>query len=61
MITAYQWASSDTRYFREAGISTIQYGPSNTEGIHNYNETVNVADIITASKVYAAIILSLVG
>ena len=61
MLTAYQWASSDTRYFREAGISTIQYGPSNTEGIHNYNETVNVADIITASKVYAAIILSLVG
>ena len=61
MITAYQWASSDTRYFREAGISTIQYGPSNTEGIHNYNETVNVSDIITASKVYAAIILSLIG
>lgn len=61
LITAYQWASSDTRYFREAGISTIQYGPSNTEGIHNYNETVDVADIITAAKVYAAIILSLVG
>ncbi len=61
LITAYQWASSDTKYFREAGISTIQYGPSNTEGIHNYNETVNVADIITAAKVYAAIILSLVG
>ena len=38
LITAYQWASSDTKYFREAGISTIQYGPSNTEGIHNYNE-----------------------
>lgn len=61
LITAYQWASSDTRYFREAGISTIQYGPSNTEGIHNYNETVDVADIVTAAKVYAAIILSLVG
>lgn len=61
MVTAYQWASSDTRYFREAGISTIQYGPSNTEGIHNYNETVNVDDIITAAKVYGAIILSLVG
>lgn len=61
MVTAYQWASSDTRYFREAGISTIQYGPSNTEGIHNYNETVNVEDIITAAKVYAAIILNLVG
>lgn len=58
---AYQWASSDTRYFREAGISTIQYGPSNTKGIHNYNETVNTADIVTASKVYAAMILELLS
>lgn len=57
----YQWASSDTRYFREAGIATIQYGPSNSVGIHNYNETVDVADIITACKIYAAIILELVG
>lgn len=57
----YQWASSDTRYFREAGIATIQYGPSNTEGIHNYNETVDTADIITACKIYAALILELVG
>lgn len=58
---AYQWASSDTRYFREAGISTIQYGPSNTKGIHNYNETVNTADIVTACKVYAAMILELLA
>lgn len=59
LVAAYQWASSDTRYFREAGISTIQYGPSNTNGIHNYNETVNTADIVTACKVYAAMILEL--
>ena len=59
LVAAYQWASSDTRYFREAGISTIQYGPSNTKGIHNYNETVNTADIVTACKVYAAMILEL--
>lgn len=57
----YQWASSDTRYFRESGIATIQYGPSNTEGIHNYNETVDVADVIVACKIYAALILELVG
>ena len=57
----YQWASSDTRYFRESGIATIQYGASNTEGIHNYNETVNVADVIIACKIYAALILELVG
>lgn len=61
LITAYQWASSDTRYFREAGISTIQYGPSNSEGIHTYNETVNVQDVINASKMYAGIILDLIG
>lgn len=61
LTASYQWASSDTRYFREAGIAAIQYGPSNTEGIHNYNETVNTADILTACKVYAALILELVG
>ncbi|MCD8222553.1 MAG: M20/M25/M40 family metallo-hydrolase [Clostridiales bacterium] len=61
LIPSYQWASSDTRYFREAGIPAIQFGPSNTVGIHNYNETVNTEDIIIACKVYAAIILELVG
>jgi succinyl-diaminopimelate desuccinylase len=53
----YQWASSDARYFRYAGIPTMQYGPSNTEGIHSYNETVDVADLITAAKVYAGTII----
>jgi succinyl-diaminopimelate desuccinylase len=53
----YQWASSDARYFRYAGIPTMQYGPSNTEGIHSYNETVDVADLIIAAKVYAGTII----
>lgn len=53
----YQWASSDARYFRYAGIPTMQYGPSNTEGIHTYNETVDCADLIMAAKVYAGTIL----
>jgi len=61
LIKAYQWASSDTRYFREAGISTIQYGPSNTEGIHTYNETVNVEDVIRAAKMYTGIVMDLIG
>lgn len=61
LITAYQWASSDTRYFREAGISTIQYGPSNSAGIHSYNETVDVKDVVDAAKMYAGIILDLIG
>ncbi|HJA35937.1 MAG TPA: ArgE/DapE family deacylase [Firmicutes bacterium] len=61
LICAYQWASSDTRYFREAGISTIQYGPSNAEGIHTYNETVDVKDVVNACKMYAGMILDLIG
>ena len=61
LIKAYQWASSDTRYFRDAGISTIQYGPSNTEGIHTYNETVNVEDVIRAAKMYTGIVMDLIG
>lgn len=55
----YQWASSDAMYFRKAGIDTIQYGPSNTEGIHSYNETVDVEDLINASKVYVGAVLDL--
>ena len=61
LIKAYQWASSDTRYFREAGISTIQYGPSNTEGIHTYNETANVEDVVRAAKMYTGIVMDLIG
>lgn len=48
----YQWASSDARYFRQKGIPTLQYGPSNTEGIHSYNETVDVKDLIDSAKIY---------
>ena len=48
----YQWASSDARYFRYLGIPTLQYGPANLEGIHAYNETVDVEDVINATKVY---------
>jgi succinyl-diaminopimelate desuccinylase len=59
-ITAtYQWASSDARYFRYKGIPTIQYGPANTEGIHSYNETVDIKDLISSAKVYTGIILDL--
>lgn len=50
--TTFQWASSDARYFRLAGIPTLQYGPSNLDGIHGYNESVDIEDVITATKVY---------
>ncbi len=52
VLPAYQWASSDARYYRELGIPTIQYGPSNTEGIHSYNENVDIEDVLNASKIY---------
>jgi len=52
---AYQWASSDARYYRYAGIPTIQYGPANTEGIHSYNETVDIEDVVNSAKVYIGI------
>lgn len=57
---AYQWASSDARYYRYAGIPTIQYGPANTEGIHSYNETVDIEDVVNSAKVYLGIMADLV-
>jgi len=59
IVPAYQWASSDARYYRLKGIPTIQYGPANLEGIHSYNETVDVEDIINSTKVYLGIITDL--
>lgn len=59
VIPAYQWASSDARYYRIKGINTIQYGPANTAGIHSYNEDVDVEDIINSTKVYLGIMSDL--
>lgn len=61
VIPAYQWASSDARDYRMKGIPTIQFGPSNTVGIHSYNETVEIADVLTAVKTYVASIYDLLG
>lgn len=59
VVPAYQWASSDARYYRMKGIPTIQYGPANTEGIHAYNEDVDLEDIVNSTKVYFGIIIDL--
>jgi succinyl-diaminopimelate desuccinylase len=59
VIPAYQWASSDARYYRNKGIPTLQYGPANTEGIHSYNEDVDIEDVINATKIYSATICDL--
>lgn len=61
VLPAYQWASSDARYYREMGIQTIQYGPSNTEGIHSYNETVDIEDVLNANKIYLMSLCDLLG
>ncbi|MEY8353126.1 ArgE/DapE family deacylase [Lachnospiraceae bacterium 54-53] len=59
VIPAYQWASSDARDYRMLGIPTIQFGPSNTVGIHSYNETVQIGDVITAAKTYIGAVCDL--
>lgn len=59
VIPAYQWASSDARDYRKLGIPTIQFGPSNTVGIHSYNETVQIDDVVIAAKTYVAAICDL--
>ena len=53
----YQWASSDARFFRYAGIPTLQYGPSTPSGIHSYNETAEVTDVVNIAKVYLCTIV----
>lgn len=60
-VPAYQWASSDARYYRLKGIPTIQYGPANTEGIHSYNETVDVVDIVNSFYVYIGMMVDLLN
>ena len=57
----YQWASSDARFFRYAGIPTLQYGPANLEGVHAYNETGDVQDVVNAAKVYIGAITDYLG
>lgn len=61
VLPAYQWASSDAREYREKGIPTIQYGPSNTVGIHSYNETVDIEDVKNAGQIYLLSLCELMG
>lgn len=56
---AYQWASSDARYYRYKDVPTIQFGPANLAGIHSYNEDVDVEDVIKSTQVYVATLIDL--
>ena len=49
---AWQWACSDARLYRLQGIDTLQYGPSNSQGIHSPNENVDIEDVKNAARVY---------
>ena len=61
IIPAYQWASSDAKHYRAAGIPTIQFGPSNAIGIHSANETVNIEDVAYTSRIYMAAVCDMMG
>lgn len=52
----YQWASSDARYFRYRNIDTVQYGPATVSGIHSYNESVKIEDLVGTARVYLGVI-----
>lgn len=52
-----QWASSDARHFRLRGIPTIQFGPAELDGIHSYNERVQVEEVRDCARVYAAVVV----
>ena len=58
---AWQWACSDAREYRLKGVPTIQYGPSNTEGIHAPNENVDIEDVVNAGQIYVLSLCYLLG
>ena len=58
---AWQWACSDAREYRYKGIPTIQYGPSNTEGIHAPNENVDIEDVVKIGQIYVLALCDMMG
>ncbi|MDR1977116.1 MAG: M20/M25/M40 family metallo-hydrolase [Synergistaceae bacterium] len=61
VVPAWQWATSDAKFYRYKGIPTIQYGPANTPGIHAYNENVDIEDVINCAKTYFGVLEDLMG
>jgi acetylornithine deacetylase/succinyl-diaminopimelate desuccinylase-like protein len=51
----------DTRFFIEAGVDTIAFGPGKISLAHTPNEYVVVEDILTAGKIFASLISNLLG
>lgn len=61
MYPAYQWATSDAKYYRALGIPAIHFGPANNKGIHSYNEDVELIDIIKVAKTHFGVLEDLMG
>ena len=60
-LPAYQWASSDAANYRLLGCPTIQFGPCNNDGIHGYNEDVDVIDVVHAAEIYVLTLCDMLG
>ncbi len=60
-LPAYQWASSDAAHYRRLGCPTIQFGPCNNDGIHGYNEDVDVIDVVHAAEIYMLTLCDMLG
>ncbi len=60
-LPAYQWASSDAAHYRKLGAPTVQFGPANNEGIHGYNEDVDVEDVVHAAEIYMLTLCDMLG
>lgn len=60
-LPAYQWASSDAANYRLLGCPTIQFGPCNNDGIHGYNEDVDVIDVVHAAEIYMLTLCDMLG
>lgn len=53
--------ATDGRYFRSVGSDVIIYGPAEWNGIHGYNERVNINELKAASRVYLRTIHHLIN
>ena len=60
-LPAYQWASSDAANYRLLGCPTVQFGPANNDGIHGYNEDVDVEDVVHAAEIYMLTLCDMLG
>ena len=54
-------AGCDMRYFRQAEMDTIVYGPGEISAAHQTDEHVAIEDLVLAAKVYALSAMKLLG